>query len=132
MKINQTLAILFAIITTSCSQRVIKSTEVIKLELLDTEVLSRGDISPKHRSNLVHFDNYTYDSLPVNKLDIKISNVGEKTQVIFVKNDLDKCIVQDMENLGIQVYKGEKKIEPQLMPILVQPTMKAFGVRKNS
>jgi hypothetical protein len=43
-----------------------------------------GDINDKDIRNVIRFDNYIYDSIPVNKINFKLTNSGTKTYVLFI------------------------------------------------
>ena len=73
--------------------------EDLTLEVLNDKIISRSDINEKDIEDGIYFNNYLYDSVPVNKIDIKITNNGTKKYVFFMGKDLDQPEINRPENL---------------------------------
>lgn len=98
----------------------------LKIEIVNNEINSKSNISKNDLLNVVKYDNYIYDSLPVNKISLKITNVGEKKYVFFLRNELN-----DFENTNIKVYnKDNVELVPDIMNFVVNPTRKEFFGRR--
>jgi hypothetical protein len=79
--------------------------EDLTLEVLNTKVLFRSDINEKDIEDGIYFNNYLYDSVPVNKIDIKITNNGTKKYVFFIGKDLDQPEINRPENIHFNIFK---------------------------
>jgi hypothetical protein len=98
----------------------------LKMEILNAEINSRGNIKKANLRNVIRFDNYIYDSLPVNRINVKITNSGTKTYVLFLDKNLDEL---GATNIKETVFKGAKIVEPTLSHLL-QFTMLGYESRK--
>ncbi|MFT3793288.1 hypothetical protein [Flavobacterium sp.] len=123
------VCLLFAVVL-FCSSSNKFDKEDLKLEILNTEFFSRANISNKDARNVIRFDNYIYDSVPVNKINIKITNSGTKKYVLFLKKELDEIEDSDSDNIKLIIYKNNDIFQPTNLKFLVQATMKGFSVRK--
>ena len=79
--------------------------EDLTLEVLNDKIISRSDINEKDIEDGIYFNNYLYDSVPVNKIDIKITNNGTKKYVFFMGKDLDQPEINRPENLHFNIFK---------------------------
>lgn len=102
----------------------------LKIEVLNSNINSGSDIQRSNLQDLVTFDNYIYDNLPVNKINLKLTNTGNKTYVLFIKKDLDKVENLAPENVSFQVFANDKKVDPEYLGLPVQLTTKGFEMRK--
>jgi glyoxylate utilization-related uncharacterized protein len=104
--------------------------EDLKIEIINTDISTRGNIESKNIRNVTRFDDYIYDSIPVNKINLKITNLGTKTYVFFIKKELDKVENLDTENIKLTAFKEEEIFEPIYLGYAAQLTRKGFEVRK--
>ena len=105
--------------------------EDLKMEIINSEIYSRADINQNNISNMLDFDNFIYDSIPVNKINFKITNIGTKKYVIFIKKELDNVENFGQENIRLDVFKDNELLEPNYLQYAIQLTTKGFEYRKD-
>jgi hypothetical protein len=93
-------SLIYLILFPCCTKK-----EDLTLEVLNTKVLSRSDINEKNIEDVIYFDNFLYDRVPVNKIDIKITNNGTKKYVFFIGKDLDQPEINRPENIHFNIFK---------------------------
>lgn len=104
--------------------------EDLVLEILNPEILSRGNILDKNIRDVTRFDNYIYDSIPVNKINFKLTNTGTKKYVLFINKDFDKAESFSAENLKINIFKEKELFHPTALGFALNLTTKGFEYRK--
>lgn len=104
--------------------------EDLKMEILNTEIISRGNISDKTARNALRFDNYIYDSIPVNKINVKITNTGNKKYVLFIKKEIDDVENFRDENMQLTIFDEDKIIQPVNFGGAINSNGKSFESRK--
>lgn len=103
----------------------------LTLEITSKEIISKQ----KFEDNVNRFYNTAIldiaDSLPINKIDLKITNSGNKTYVLCLNKNFDNVeLPTTRENIKTIIYQNDKVLEPIYFGSAVSWTMDAYIMRK--
>lgn len=124
------IAILGLLFLSACSKS--NESSGLKIEILNKEFYSVKNFDSLTIRNVMTYDNYIYDSLFVNKINIKISNTGNEKYVFFLKKtqpDFENFEKFKSENTKIIVYQNQQILPPSLK-FLVCSTMQHPEMKK--
>lgn len=102
----------------------------LKIEILNSYIYARQDLKNHHVRNVIRFDNYIYDSIPVNKINVKVTNSGPKAYVLFINKELDRVENLRYENIKLTVYQNGEVVQPRYLGYSINLTTKGFDYRK--
>lgn len=121
------IVMLLFITILSCNSQDKTNKSDLKIEIINTEFISRSNLNEESAHNFSSFKNFAYDSLPVNKINFKIKNEGAKKYVFFIKKELDDLW---RGNCELRIYNDKIKIEPTYLGWATQHTMKHISMKK--
>jgi hypothetical protein len=102
----------------------------LKIEILNTDIMSSYAIKDKNFRNVIDYENYIYDSVPVNKVNIKLTNTGTKKYVLFIGKDFDDAEKLIKDNISFNILKENEIFKPSRLPVAIDYTNKHFYSRK--
>ncbi|MEM0543940.1 hypothetical protein WFZ85_15135 [Flavobacterium sp. j3] len=130
MKINiHTYCLYLTLILCSCKGK--NQNADLKIEIINNEIYSRSIVDSSTIDYLMDSDNFIYDSIPVNKINFKITNIGTKKYAFFIKKELDNVENFGQENIRFNVFKDNEILEPNYLQYAIQLTTKGFEFRKD-
>jgi len=106
MKNTIYIPLIFLLFFSFCGKK-----EDLTLEILNNKVLSRSDVNEKNIKDIIYFDDYLYDRITVNKIDIKITNNGTKKYVFFIGKVFDQPENVRPENICFNVFKENESLK---------------------
>jgi hypothetical protein len=117
-----------ALMCISCNSR--NTENDLKIEVTSSEIQSKVE-----SDTLLYFCSLAQlnisDSLPVNRINFKITNSGKKAYILYVGKDFDFAeTTSEKENIKAVVYKKDSVLQPNNVGGAVEWTMNAYNSRK--
>jgi hypothetical protein len=104
--------------------------EDLKIEIINTEIISREDMNDNDFRKLIDSENYIYDSVPLNKINIKLTNHGTKKYVLFIGKDFDDSEKLVKDNISFNILMDDEIQKPSRLPVAIDYTNEHFFSRK--
>lgn len=104
--------------------------EDLKIEILNTEITSRGNMQDEDYKNITNYSNYIYDSLPVNKINIKLTNTGNDKYILFLGKDFDDAENLLKDNISFNILKGNDLLKPSRLQVAIDYSDNHFFSRR--
>lgn len=120
----------FTLLLFSCNSKK-ETNDDLKVEITTKEIISK--VKPEDKMSMFYHTALLdiADSLPVNKIDFKITNSGKKIYILCLKKNFDNVeLTSKKENIQAVVYKNEQIFEPKGFGGAVEWTNKAYNMRK--
>ena len=126
--VNLTFLLLFFCFSCNTSH---EKTDGLELEITSKEIVSKE----KFENNVNRFYQTAIldiaDSLPLNKIDLKITNTGNKTYVLYLNKNFDGVeFPANRENIKTVVYQNNQILLPAYFGAAVSWTVDAYIIRK--
>lgn len=102
----------------------------LKIEITNIEIISRNFTGDKISRNIIDYENYIYDSVPINNINVKLTNTGSKKYVLFIGKDFDDAEKLMNDNVSFNVLKDNEIYKPSLFPAIIEYTNRHFFTRK--
>jgi hypothetical protein len=105
-----------------------KDKKDLDLQILNTELVSKT--TGREIQNVIRYKNFLYDSVQVNKIDLKITNQGTKTYILFIEKKFDKVVHHAPDNIKMDIYHEGKIFPPTYSGLSPSLTAKEFEMKR--
>ncbi|MFT3796609.1 hypothetical protein [Flavobacterium sp.] len=126
LKFPNITAVLISILCLSCKPNTAEND--ISIEIITKELISKPTSKNTDQFYITAILDIA-DSLPVNKIDVKISNSSSKTYVLYLYKNFDK-VESKRKNIKSVVYHNNDILAPYFFGGAVGWTMQAYVSRK--